>query len=375
MPAAVPAPGLAEPGQAAGRETAAREEAPPWGSAPQRLAPELVAPDETWQQPLAPEPGTTDLDILGMGIGAPSAQESPGASIGNEPPDWPGIEVQWHTEAAGAPTTAEEAVAGPRDEGIEAGDEAVEPRGEPIDAGDEGVELRGAAIEVRDEAAGAIADYADEPERIESLTATAPARYAIAGTLDDDFAEVARARAAGREDDESAIDYFSAERRGVGFIGRHGPLALLGAALLVVALGAQWAIAQRSMIAARLPALAPVMSAMLAPFGLRVGPPRDLESLTIESFELQASATPGVLAMSALLRNRADYAVRWPSMQLTLTDPTNRVLVRKVLGPADYLREPGAGEGLPPRAEWPVRLALEADDLQPAGYSVILFYP
>jgi predicted Zn finger-like uncharacterized protein len=176
------------------------------------------------------------------------------------------------------------------------------------------------------------------------------------------------------DDEEPVIDYFSSGRRGIGFVDRHGPVALLGAALLVVLLGVQWAIAQRSMIAARVPALAPAMSALLSPFGLAVGPPRDLESLTIESFELQASTTPGVLAMSALLRNRADYAVQWPSMQLTLTDTANRVLVRKVLLPADYLRDTG-GDGVPARAEWPVRMALEAKDLHPAGYSVVLFYP
>lgn len=181
--------------------------------------------------------------------------------------------------------------------------------------------------------------------------------------------------AAGHDEDESAIDYFSSRPRGVGFIDRHGPLALLAAALLVLALGLQWAIAQRSVFAARVPSLAPTMAALLAPFGLRIELPRDLESLTIESFELQASATPGVLAMSALLRNRADHAVQLPSMQLTLTDPAGRVLVRKVLGPGDYRLESGGSEGLPPHAEWPVRLALEADDLQPAGYSVILFYP
>jgi hypothetical protein len=79
--------------------------------------------------------------------------------------------------------------------------------------------------------------------------------------------------------------------------------------------------------------------------------------------------------MSALLRNRADYAVQLPSMQLTLTDPAGRVLVRKALGPGDYRLDTGGSEGLPPHAEWPVRLALEADDLQPAGYSVMLFYP
>src|SRR5690606_1419745 len=94
-------------------------------------------------------------------------------------------------------------------------------------------------------------------------------------------------RDAAHDEDEAAIDYFSSGRRGVGFIDRHGPIALVGATLLALLLGLQWAIALRSMIAARLPALAPAMSAVLAPFGLRVGLPRDLESLTIESFELQ----------------------------------------------------------------------------------------
>lgn len=259
---------------------------------------------------------------------------------------------------------------------------------------------------------GSTADLAigDGRDEIESLTATTPGSFADVEVHDEQPATAAsglrstpavaspmaaspgpsiepalrdaggqRVAASGRgaahDEDETAIDYFSSGRRGVGFIDRHGPIALVGAMLLALLLGLQWALAQRSMIAARLPALAPMMSAALAPFGLRVGLPRDLESLTIESFELQASASPGVLAMSALLRNRADYGVQWPSMQLTLTDSANRVLVRKVLGPDDYLRESRGGEGLPPRAEWPVRLALEANDLQPAGYSVILFYP
>ncbi len=241
-----------------------------------------------------------------------------------------------------------------------------------------------------------------EHESIESLTATTPTDFvdsdafgtgelpagvdvALAGT---DRYRIRQVRsdagtrttlvpdsAPGDDESESAIDYFASGRRGIGFVDRHGPFALVAALLLVLLLGAQWVIAERSMIAARLPSLAPTLSAVLAPFGLRVGLPRDLGSLTIESFELQASAAPGVLAMSALLRNRAAYGVQWPSMQLTLTDATNRVLVRKVLGPEDYLRESHGGEGLPPRAEWPLRLALEAHDLQPAGYSVVLFYP
>lgn len=179
------------------------------------------------------------------------------------------------------------------------------------------------------------------------------------------------------DSDESAIDYFSTRHRGVGFIDRHGALAVFVAGLLVVLLAVQWIVIERSAIAARLPAIAPAFAAVLAPFGLRIDPPRDLESLTIEAFELHAAATPELLEMSALLRNRAQYPVRWPSMQLTLTDTANRVLVRKVIAPEDYLAEgaASANDGVPPRGEWPLRMALEARDLQPAGYNVLLFYP
>ncbi len=241
---------------------------------------------------------------------------------------------------------------------------------------------------------GSVELVGGEREQIESLTATTPDGFAeidiaapehdrlrdrppVGGAASGAAMPAAAASEAVLEEDEgeSAIDYFSSARRGIGFVDRHGRLALAVAALLALLLGAQWTIAERSMIAARVPALAPALSTVLAPFGLDIGPPRDLGSLTIESFELRASGTPGVLAMSAILRNRAGYGVQWPSMQLTLTDAGNRVLVRKVLGPDHYLRETRGGDGLPPRAEWPVRLALEADDLQPAGYSVVLFYP
>lgn len=237
---------------------------------------------------------------------------------------------------------------------------------------------------------------AEEADTIESLTATMPTGFGhpdaplephAAASLaapwedggrppyHDGRVEAGPATSlAGEDDEEPAIDYFSTGRRGVGFIDRHGPIAMVAAVLLALALALQWIVTQRAMIAARAPALAPAMSLLFEPFGLRLEPPRDLASLTIESFELQASATPGILSMSALLRNRADYRVQWPSMELTLTDAGQRVLVRKVLGPQDYLGGTGA-DGLPPRAERPLRLALEARDLQPAGYSVALFYP
>ena len=360
--ASPPTHALPEPGeQAAQPQTATAPEA-----ASERVPAEQAAVPEQEQAPVRdPEP-----------------EPAPG------PEPWPGP-----AEPSPVPTAL------PRDDGV--GHEPVFAP-EPV-AGREPMEEPASHATTRDQVRAPLDEGHGE---VESLTATAPVGFDHTGHDDErdekDRSGDARrpafaapafpamshlpaagsrlARSPGREhdvpehDDEAVIDYFSSGRRGIGFVDRHGPLALLGVALLVVLLGLQWAIAQRSMIAARLPALAPVISTLLAPFGLSVGPPRDLESLTIESFELQASATPGVLAMSALLRNRADYAVQWPSMQLTLTDTANRVLVRKVLLPADYLRDAG-GDGIPARAEWPVRMALEAKDLHPAGYSVVLFYP
>lgn len=176
------------------------------------------------------------------------------------------------------------------------------------------------------------------------------------------------------DDSESAIDYFSAERRRRGFIGRNGGWKLLGAAALILLLGLQATFASRDWLAARFPALEPMIATLGAPFGLEIRLPRALESLAIESFELQAAGRPGLFSVSAIVRNDATYAVRWPSMLLTLTDPANRVLLRKAIDPADYLPPAAVEAGLRPRSERPIRLALEADEVQPAGYSVTLFY-
>lgn len=201
---------------------------------------------------------------------------------------------------------------------------------------------------------------------------------------DDDFAEeleaVAEELAAVAEeldtwdDGESAIDYFSAEHQRRGLIGRNGGWKLLAAAALVVLLGLQATLANRDWLSARYPALTPAVSALAAPFGLTVALPQALHALAIESFELQATAQPGRLSVSALLHNQATHSVRWPSMLLTLTGPDNRVLLRKAIDPTDHLSEAVAAAGLRPRSERPIRMILEAGDLQPAGYSVELFY-
>jgi len=175
---------------------------------------------------------------------------------------------------------------------------------------------------------------------------------------------------------EDAVDFFATSSRARGFSTRGTVFAAIASFVLAVSLLLQLVVGSRDWLASRLPAARPVLAAAVAPLGLRVRPPRELDALTIESFELQSAGARNMLALNALLRNGADHALRWPAMELSLTEAGGTVVVRKVLLPEDYL---GAAQGELPgigaRAEWPVRVALRADGVEATGYSVKLFYP
>jgi hypothetical protein len=131
----------------------------------------------------------------------------------------------------------------------------------------------------------------------------------------------------------------------------------------------------RNEIASRVPSLRPAVSVLAGIFGQDVDAVRDLSSLSIESFELQSKGRDDLLSMNAVLRNKGSHVVRWPAMELTLTDQAGTVVVRKVILPGDYLTRAAPRDGLGGRSEWPVRLELDPGSLQLAGYSVALFYP
>lgn len=203
-------------------------------------------------------------------------------------------------------------------------------------------------------------------------------RFFDAATIDAPMPEVARsvsrreARAADR-----AINYFPGVRRrsrGLGLA--MSPSAWLVAMALTLLLGVQAVGGWRDSIAARAPWAAPLLGAMLLPFGVMISPPREINALTIEGFELQASGSPNVLQMSAVLRNRSGHVVGYPAMELTLTDSVGALLVRKVIPVDAWLPDPAVRTaGLAPGTERPLRVALEHNGLQPTGYSVALFYP
>jgi predicted Zn finger-like uncharacterized protein len=230
-------------------------------------------------------------------------------------------------------------------------------------------------------AAESVARAAPEAPEAPETTAAPPADAVPAGDSAvgwrTDRARADRAAQPADDADAPAIDYFGTGRRGSSALGLAlSPAAWAAAALLTLALAAQALIGWRDAIAAGMPALAPALGAVLAPLGLDVGPPRDLEALTIESFELQANGQPDQLQLTAVLRNRGDRAVRFPAMELTLTDSAGALLVRKAILPEIYLAPAGVPPGgLPARSERPLRLVLQHRGLAPTGYSVALFHP
>ena len=151
------------------------------------------------------------------------------------------------------------------------------------------------------------------------------------------------------------------------------------ALLLLLAL-AQGIIVARNELAIRYPAFQDFLSQVSEPFGLQVELPRRFDALTIESFELQASeVTSGEVQTylaQALLRNQASHAVQWPAIELSLTDPSGQLLARKVLLAKDYLpASDSKNQGFAARSEKNIRIKLTLNQLNPNGYSAVLFYP
>jgi len=148
-----------------------------------------------------------------------------------------------------------------------------------------------------------------------------------------------------------------------------------GSVALLLALLAQAVLGYRNVLAAQHPTLKPVLQAACAMLGCRVELPAQAENLVIETGEL-TTLGPGTYALNTVLRNQGSLVLAWPSIELELTDASDKPVLRRVLAPADYL-PPGtpAANGFAPRSEQPVALHFTLAGLQPSGYHTFVFYP
>jgi predicted Zn finger-like uncharacterized protein len=151
----------------------------------------------------------------------------------------------------------------------------------------------------------------------------------------------------------------------------------IGSGALLVGLLAQGGYVFRDQIAAWFPQSKPVLSEICARLDCQLGLPAQIESVSIESNELQTiAADNNTFTLSVLLRNHGAVAQAWPHIELTLNDTNEQAIARKVFQPRDYLASmQEAGKGFGPKSEQPVKIHFALSQLKASGYRVYLFYP
>lgn len=156
------------------------------------------------------------------------------------------------------------------------------------------------------------------------------------------------------------------------------PLVRVFLALLVLALAGllllQAAYQDRDRLALTQPALRPVLVRMCDVLRCRLGAPRQIESIVIESsgFNRLRSDT---YRLAFTLRNTAAVPVAAPTLELTITDAQDQAIARRVLTPAEL----GAANAVIPAAgEWSRTAGVVFDaggGPRVAGYRLLAFYP
>ena len=154
-------------------------------------------------------------------------------------------------------------------------------------------------------------------------------------------------------------------------------LMAVGSVFLLLGLLAQSAYVFRDQIAAWFPPAKPILTQACTYLGCQVGLPAEIESVSIESSELQTlAAESNTFVLTVLLRNHGATEQAWPNVELTLNDNNEKPIARRVFLPREYLVEPNdATKGFAARSEQPLKLHFELAQLKASGYRVYLFYP
>ena len=149
----------------------------------------------------------------------------------------------------------------------------------------------------------------------------------------------------------------------------------LGVSLMLVGLAAQGVYFYRSEIAAFAPEARPHLATMCGLLRCAVALPQRPRQITIEASDLQATdpANPGLIVLTATLRNRAATELGFPALDVVLTNIKDHTVARRIFLPADYLA-PGKDvrRGIAPNAEVTIRLDLETGDLGAVGFRLDL---
>ncbi|PLZ01632.1 hypothetical protein CY652_14740 [Burkholderia sp. WAC0059] len=148
------------------------------------------------------------------------------------------------------------------------------------------------------------------------------------------------------------------------------------ALVLLVLLAAQLAWWLRETVMVYWPTSEGIYGDVCREFGCRVQPPRDIDGLQVEPSDLREIDDPHHLELRMPLRNRFGVALAYPSIELTLLDRQNNVVVRRVLRPQDYVK-PGTPieAGLPANATQTMIVRLDTGNVVASNFRLEIFYP
>lgn len=145
----------------------------------------------------------------------------------------------------------------------------------------------------------------------------------------------------------------------------------VGSALMLFAVAGQTTYFYRSDLVANYPALKPAVEHICELLQCSAPLPQRPKLINIEASDLQIldPARPGVIQLTATLRNHAGYDVGYPAFDLVLTNTKEHTLARRIFLPEDYLdKGRDVTSGLPANAEVTVRLDLDTGELGAAGF-------
>jgi predicted Zn finger-like uncharacterized protein len=159
-----------------------------------------------------------------------------------------------------------------------------------------------------------------------------------------------------------------------------GWMMVLLAAVLSLMLLVQAVHFWRTDIANRWPNLRPWLEEACAAIECQVPYPRDASQIHLEASDLQVDPERNnMLVLNITLKNRAPYPQDYPTVELTLTDARDQVVVRRGLAPAEWLPPKIDGAAPPPafaaEREIAARQWVDANGTGAVGYRLYVYYP
>jgi predicted Zn finger-like uncharacterized protein len=166
---------------------------------------------------------------------------------------------------------------------------------------------------------------------------------------------------------ESQLEPPAPRRRGIAWA--------CGALLLLVGLAAQLTYLYRSELAVAVPEARPYLNEWCKPLRCTVALPQRPRQISIEASDMQAAdtASPGLVILTATLRNQATTTLGYPALDVVLTNTREHTVARRIFFPAEYLAgSRDSRAGIASGGEITVRLHIDSGDLGAAGFRLEL---